>query len=670
MLDKEPYSEAYHVEAYHGCMRIWRRAAPGLGGIKLGNVRCLTCQAEPKSRNNGGHKCHSKGRAADRRNPRPATNLYSPKSGHERKLLNCVKKLAARVATARQVPFDDTWWFGFREYVKANEEEVSSFASAVVADYLTTHGNTKSAGHVIRSHYLNAFESWGIFVSDGTKQKISEFRKLVWNPCKVSHDSETKREKEVQYETFMPLWWDIIAYLRAVSPDDFRAKLLQIVKHQGQHEGIASHSFAVMKILSNKSDNILSTILRVAVAYLSLLFYTAMRSITGVNVSLDGFATQPDNSVLLTRTEHKCGNARNVSKQVYVRLVQGKDPSQCTLVHLAEYFGITQPLPQQPFTLGFSVHKEGVKRTNSGKLPQNRAIAVLHAAAIACGLENGLSGKKRLHLLRFCTENQLLTKGASPRDREQFIGWNNSVQAKNYTISKQRALESNAPYLMAGRTNKVDPAHAMWDMFDSIPNGDTMSYWQRVLYLVNAAGVPTRSKVDVDPSFKAQMLNHVKKTSRQRQESKDPAVLQKRVRELEQKLQDETTKRAKLELLHQVNTQHPDVTPTSRLEALIEEIAVKRKEADFPAYCEKRFEDLSLLIDASSTPRRSWGVPLSGTHGKSLMRIAKLVAMVRQREWENVSSQKQNWFTYVDRTQSPIPTNSWQAFREFLSKQL
>ena len=601
-------------------------------------------------------------------------DLYVAKSGHERKLLNCIKRLAAKVAAARKVPCDDAWWLGFHKYAKANEQEVSACASAVVADYLVANGNNKSAGHVIRSHYLNAFESWGIAVSEGTKQKISQFRKHVWNPAKATRDGETKREKAEQYERIMPLWWDIVAYLRAVNLEDFRAQLLRIVANQSQHKGIAIHSFVEMKIMSNRTDGELSTILRAAIAYSSLLFYTGMRSITGVEVALDDFATQQDNSVLLTRTEHKCGSMRNVSKQVYVRLAHGKDPTRCTLVHLAEFLGAPQangkPLPERPFTLGFSVKKEGSERTNSCKLPQNRAIAVMHAAAIACGLENGLSGKKKLHLLRLCTENQLLTKGASPRDREQFIGWDNSVQSKNYTISKQRALESNAPYLMAGRLNKADSPHVMWDMFDSIPNGNTMSYWQRVLYLVNAAGVPTRSKVDVDPLFKARMVTHIKQANRQRLESKDPTVLQKRVRELEQKLQDETTKRAKMELgLQQVNTEHPDATPTSCLETLIGEIASKRKEENFPHYCDSRFDELARLIDATSTKKRSWGIPLSGPHGKSLVRIVKLVAMVRQGEWENVSSQKQNWFTYVDRTQSTIPTNSWQAFREFLSKQ-
>ena len=623
-------------------------------------------------------------------------DLYVAKSGHEKKLLSCIKKLAARVAAGRNVSFDDAWWLGFREFARANQEEVSACASAVVADYLVANGNNKSAGHVIRSHYLNAFESWGIFVSEGTKQKISEFRKLVWNPAKATRDGETKREKAEQYEKTMPLWWDIVAYLRSVTVGEFRAQLCDIVYHQARHNQIASHSFVEMKIMSNKTDGELSTILRAAVAYSSLLFYTGMRSITGVEVALDDFATQQDNSVLLTRTEHKCGSMRNVSKQVYVRLAHGKDPTRCTLVHLAEFLGAPQangkPLPERPFTLGFSVKKEGSERTNSCKLPQNRATAVLHAAAIACGLVDGLSGKKKLHLLRLCTENQLLTKGASPRDREQFIGWDNSVQSKNYTISKQRALESNAPYLMAGRDNAADAAHPLWDLMGEVPLGETLTYWEKVLYLVNAAGVPTRSEMNVDPAFKARMEDHIKEVNKARAQSDNPVVLRKRVRELEQELQVERTKRAKLELeLQQSATRSPGssgsgdtalskdtvnddgeaaapLNAEQTLQQLVADLGSKRKDAGFPSLCNDRYPELARLIDACTTKERSYGVALASATGKNLIRILWVVALYQRKALTSVSCQ--NWFTFVDKEKRSavhnMQTKSWADFRKSL----
>ena len=237
----------------------------------------------------------------------------------------------------------------------------------------------------------------------------------------------------------------MIQYLRSVAVNDFRVHLNNIIQNQANHPGIALQSFTEMRTVFNKRDADLEDVLRSAVAYGTLLYATRMRSITGIDITLDGFEEQPDGSVLLTRTEYKCGSQRNVSKEVFVRLAPGKSLDRCTLVLLAEYFaGCSSKLPNQPFALGFR-SIQGAGRTNQAKLPQSRFIALLHAAAIACGLPGGLSGEKKLHLLRMICENQLLKAGVSSKDREDFIGWDTSVQNRHYyTITKQRALESNA----------------------------------------------------------------------------------------------------------------------------------------------------------------------------------------------------------------------------------
>ena len=135
---------------------------------------------------------------------------------------------------------------------------------------------------------------------------------------------------------------------------------------------------------------------------------------------------------------------------------------------------------------------------------------------------------------------------------------------------------------MAGRLNKADSPHVMWDMFDSIPNGNTMSYWQRVLYLVNAAEYrPVLRSTWTLCSKLAWSLTSNRLTGRG-WKAKTRLCCKNEYVNSTQKLQDETTKRAKMELgLQQVNTEHPDATPTSCLETLIGEIASSEKRKTF-----------------------------------------------------------------------------------------
>jgi len=352
-----------------------------------------------------------------------------------------------------------------------------------------------------------------------------------------------------------------------------------------------------MTTVANKSDEGLLAVMRCTLAYASLLRSTGMRSITGLDLTLNYFGEQAEGEVLLTRVEHKVGSVRNVDKTVYAKVVPHTDPSQCALVHLARLFDQEPGLPDRPFTHGFTRRKRSKGRTDSSKPVQVRFIAVLHAVAVACGLPNGLSGAKKLHLFRVMSENILATRGATPRAREDFIGWTNSVQSTSYSVLKLRALQSNCPYLLAGRDSRDERPHAMWELLDDVPD-ETLSFWERVNYLAVAAKVTKDANVTVDEAFQQRMDERLSVAAKERVESTNPVTLRKRIWQLERELQQERTKRAKLDLMlraEDVSDTTSESTcstvsespphPNQALTELVHRLKADRKRDDFPNAC-------------------------------------------------------------------------------------
>ena len=235
-------------------------------------------------------------------------DLYSCTSEREKRLLRIMKKLAQAVAFAKGLTYDETFWLSFQDYIRQNQAEVSEKASEVITEYLEKNGPQKSAGHVIQSEYIAAFKTWGVPLEQSTLERIDLFKRQIWNPAKAARSSVTKKSKEDQYELVMPKWNSIIQYLRTVEPDDFRLRVRQIVESQASYRDLPNQTFINMGIIVNKCNRELKTILRSTVAYISLLFTTGMRSITGLDLSLSSFQQQPDGSILLTRVEHKVGN--------------------------------------------------------------------------------------------------------------------------------------------------------------------------------------------------------------------------------------------------------------------------------------------------------------------------------------------------------------------------
>ena len=584
-------------------------------------------------------------------------DLYVAKTKHERRLLRCVRDLSDFIASKRGVE-PSAFWRGFRRWSLENASTASSHANAFMSHYLTQKGHQASARHTVRL-YFQIWRVWGINVSKKVQEQVKALEKQQWDPARVTRLSQLQQAKTKQYESLGPKWRQMVEYMASVAPTTFRSHLESVANNRGggSHASVAISSFNEMAVVANKNDMELNEILLGTLAYASLLRYTGMRSITGANVTLEDFTAQPDGGVLLRRMEKKCGSVRNVEKVVYVRIVPHKDPVQCTLVHLARFFHAARDnstCAVQPFSRGFR-SKPGQDPVNFCKLLQRRYIAILHAVAIACGLEVGL-GEKRLHIFRVMCENVLGGLGATAKERQDYIGWAHDTQAQNYSSLKHRALNSTAPFLMSGRQNKGDEPHSMWDFFDKAPG----SYWDKVYYLVSAAGFIHGSKGSVDAAFQAQLTRHIAKETKVKEKT-DPRLLLKRVRELENELQQERKKIARVEA-----QDGGSCSPKEALLALVATLKARNKDDDFPSLCAQRLEEVARLIDAGSGQQNSFCLQQSTASGKDLIRILTLAAIAPSKPTRGLY---RNWFAFINGEKRKQPllrcldTTSWTSFR-------
>ena len=613
-------------------------------------------------------------------------DLYNAVSKHEQRLLRCVRDLAKLVAQEEKVDFDEDFWLGFHSWANdpANVAKATGFANSFVSKFLKDKGDAASAGHTL-GLYVGIWHRWGINISATVKEQIASFRREVWKPKDIARHGHSRNDKAKQYDSVEPIWGSMVNYLVSTSAVDFRTHLRSLVNNRGSHEGVAESSFQEMNTVANKSDEGLLAVMRCTLAYASLLRSTGMRSITGLDLKLIDFETLDGGEVLLTRVEHKVGSVRNCDKTVYAKIVPAKDPTQCTLVHLARYFVGAEQLPVNPFTLGFT-RKHGKERTDFSKPVQTRYISLLNAVAIACGLPNGLSGSKKLHLFRVMSENVLATRGARPTEREDFIGWTNSVQSSNYSVLKVRAKQSNCPYLLAGREDKDAEQHAMWDLFGDVPVEEG-NHWQRVYYLAVAAKVVKDISLVIDDQFQHQMDAHLKSAAKRRATSTNPVALNKRIRELERELQFERTKRAKVDLLQQdtpptdtssdseTNSSSdaaPTIDPPTALKELVTTLKADRKLDLFPSQCLAALPRLTSLIDANATPQRSFGgLALSSAEGKDLVRCLYLAALAKRVQKPDKEAAR-SWLGFIDQQKKRHPVlkavdmKSWAAYRSTL----
>jgi len=249
------------------------------------------------------------------------------------------------------------------------------------------------------------------------------------------------------------------------------------------------------------------------------------------------------------------------------------------------------------------------------------------------------------------------------------------VQSSNYSVLKVRAKQSNCPYILAGRESREDEPHPMWKLLDEVPD-IVVGYWHRVVYLAVAAKAINGS-VTIAPSFQEQMDDHLRDAKKKKADSSDPKLLLKRIRQLEKDVQSERSKRARAELMttstthtapandddkdEAQNTNTPTSStahtfdPVDALTTLVNQLKAKRKEADFPSACGTKYNEISTLINAGSTPMRSFALPLSTATGKDLARILLLVVLNDRCPGVQLDGSSRNWFSWIDANRKDHP---------------
>jgi len=596
-------------------------------------------------------------------------DLYATTSRHERRLLDCVKDLWQAVV----VKEPEVAWQDFRQWVLNNKTLAVEHANVFLSAYLEANREQKSCSHTV-SLYIQAWRSWGINVSTRIVEQIAQFEKEDWRPAQLTRRNEQQTVKLRQFESLDKLWPSMVEYMTDVTGSDFRVQLQSVSSNRGAHKEIAASSFNEMDVLARKSNTNLSGILKSTLGYASMLRTSGMRGLTGINAKLADFTVLEDKSVLLERWEKKLGSTRNVSKPVYIRIAPGTEPSHDPLVHMARHIANSGVTDQQVFGYGFD-RKLQQDDEAFAKCPQRRFIAVLHAVAIACGSAGGL-GERKLHAFRVMSENRMGQLGISTHERADYIGWASTTQATSYSLMKSRALNSNVPYILAGRDSKDDPPHPMWKLLDDVPD-IVVGYWVRVLYLAIAAKAIQDNNMTIAPSFQEQMDDHLRDAKKKKADSANPKLLLKRIRELERDVQLERSKRARLELVKTSTTHTAPAndddkdeaqntnTPTSStahtfdpvdaLTTLVNQLKAKRKEADFPSACGTKYNEISTLINAGSTPMRSFALPLSTATGKDLARILLLVVLNDRCPGVQLDGSSRNWFSWIDANRKDHP---------------
>ena len=249
--------------------------------------------------------------------------------------------------------------------------------------------------------------------------------------------------------------------------------------------------------------------------------------------------------------------------------------------------------------------------------------------------------------------NVLGSTGASEAEREAHIGWQSTVQSRHYSSLKHTALNARTAHLLAGRSGRDDPPHAMWQCLAQAPGDE---YWQRVRALAAAAGyVPGVN--DLDPQFQKLVTERVAAGNPEREDS--PTYLLRRLKQLEHENTDLRKRSRPQEAVEQLTN-------------IVAGLKTRACDADFPQHCFAAIEQLSALIEEASE-RGNLGIPQSTADGKALAKILVLGAVIRKhgdQAFSQHANEGRSWFAWLsdqgryDTRVASVNTKTWKAFKE------
>ena len=580
-------------------------------------------------------------------------DLYETKTKHEKRLLRCVKDLASFIATqlnAEQLEF----WLNFRAWIKENVVAANQYADQYIAQYLNQHSSNVSCCHTLRLH-IQVFLRWDVEVSLSVREKVNQLDREQYLPAKILRFNNHSTSKTSQFERFESVWEKFIDYMTTTKPEVLREHLNAITTVRDGK--IPASIFSELIVLSNKSTDELKRMLLRTRALSSLLRSTGMRSITALSLQLEDFTEVTDQPgvVLIHRIERKCGSVRNAEKQVYCCIVPHKNPKLDPLIHLAEY--LNECKSKLIFAEGF-IQKQCQDEVSFKSMIQRRFIATMTSIAIAIE-QPTLFDAKKLHLFRIMCTNVLDSCGATAAERETHLGWKSTIETRHYTSPKYSALNSRTSYLLAGRLDKGDSPHPMWQAINLVPQSQGATFWHRVRDVAAAAGFVDGQ---CDEAFKLQVAKMISDAAITPPKAED---LLKRVRELELELAEVAPKKQKVEIASAI-----------QLRVIINSLRKESSTANFPEKCESMLNEMIELIDEGSE-RDSFVLPQSDPEGKDLIRILVLAAMVRKFGFDSFgvdnNGQHKSWLGWLRDNRATheltkqISSKSWSHFKKSLN---
>jgi hypothetical protein len=177
--------------------------------------------------------------------------------------------------------------------------------------------------------------------------------------------------------------------------------------------------------------------------------------------------------------------------------------------------------------------------------------------------------------------------------------------------------------------------------------------------LAVAAKTLNDDSVPIAADFQSMMDNHLQAAAKKRRAADtNPKDLLKRVRQLERELQVERVKSAHLSPASSPETlSSPGLSSPGPLDALKDLVLGLKSNCNnkrFPQECLAALPELSRLIDATSSPRRSFGLALSSAGGKNLVRCLYLAALAKRSNSPSKGALR-SWFGWVDANRRTHP---------------
>jgi hypothetical protein len=565
------------------------------------------------------------------------------------------------------------------DVIAANQGRCTEIADAFINDYIKEkHGKITSISAQVRER-RRALELIGVRVSDVLDRQIRILETEVWKRTHTKQVNDTAAKKQEQRETFAPLFDKIGPLVDNLIAPEFFA----MIRHIAEQPPPSFPCYLVdeMRMITSKNKTSFERTGMVlkAAAYHYLASSTGIRGGHLCLATLDDFKLEPgEEGFFLSYQNRKNGMRLDVVRHCVTRVVPHTDPVQCAIVRLALFIAFltrTTGFVLNPFLYTRECQNTDLKVADAAKkrsaaLRGHKQItAMLEAFVIRLGVAQGM-GKKKLHIYRDLCNNKLIEAGVSESDRESHIGWQDRVSRSTYSNRVAVAKNLETPFKLAGRADKNQPAHRMWDLLDDVPasllprnlSHPFLVYMCKVHVLALANGFGGQHYrqyfkglldhpdfIGFSQQVRAYCTMRGVKTSDARES------LKRRIAFLEKELALEKRKRTRLDPVAEEKT----VTEIHDKTELIEETERINQHAaslDFPQFCADQLVPLLCLVTKYSV-NHNFGLLQSSATGKKLRAILILAAA-----WIRTgggvarfkTNRAQNWVTWVKRWRTRV----------------